>query len=328
MNNTLPYQSILYGWLIFSLLLFSPLGAARTFDLPRDGSNLVGETYTTEILPGENLADVGRREDMGLLELIEANPKVHPWRPKAGTSVTIPAQFILPPGARQGLVINLPELRLYFYHPNENTVTTFPIAIGKQGWATPTANSKVIDKQENPSWTVPDSILEEKIASGIYNFPKVIGPGPKNPLGQYAIRLDLPGYMIHGTNLKGGIGSRVSHGCIRLFPKDIEALYWNISIGTPVRILNEPVKFGFKEGEVFMESHRPLSEHATEAAAAPREMVRRALYSHPQQDFDILWDRIEIELKRRQGLPVVVGRYDETGLPDLSQVDKTRLRNH
>jgi len=283
---------------------------ARTFDMPTDGSNVVGEVYTTEIRQGETLADVSRREDMGLLELIEANPKIHPWRPKAGSTVIIPAQFILPPGARAGLVINLPELRMYFYSAREHTVSTFPIAIGKQGWETPVAQARVTDKQENPTWTVPDSILEEKVASGIYNFPKTIGPGPKNPLGQYAIRLSLAGYMIHGTNLKGGIGSRVSHGCIRLFPKDIEALFWNIDIGAPVRIMNEPVKFGFKNGEVLMESHRPLSERKDEFEASKSEIVRKALYSHHFQDLNVSWKKIDEELRQQHGTPLPVGNYD------------------
>jgi len=305
-------------------LIISPHLLARTYDLPADGSNVVGETYTTEIRPGETLADVGRREDMGLLELIEANPKVHPWRPRPGVTVTIPAQFVLPPGARTGLVINLPELRMYFYSSREHTVTTFPIAIGKQGWETPVAQARVIAKQENPTWTVPDSILEEKVASGIYDFPKYIGPGPKNPLGQYAIRLSLSGYMIHGTNLKGGIGSRVSHGCIRLFPKDIEALFWNIDVGAPVRIMNEPVKFGFKNGDILMESHRPLSERKAEFDANKTEWVRKALYNNPHQDMNVSWPKVDTELRAQHGTPLPVGHYDEANWqPRVSQSDVT-----
>jgi L,D-transpeptidase ErfK/SrfK len=326
-NNviTIIASRILMVWALF----FSFSAQALTLEMPSDGSNIVGMMQTTEIEEGETLADVGRRMDMGLLELIEANPQIHPWRPKPGTQVIIPSRFILPPGPREGIVINLPELRMYYYSPTSKLVSTFPIAIGKLGWGTPVATTQVVDKKEDPYWTVPDSILAEKIASGIYDFPKVIPPGPKNPLGKYALRLGLNGYLIHGTNLKGGIGSRVSHGCMRMQPADIDALFHMVNIGTPVRIIHEPYKIGFEKGEIYLEAHKPLAE---EAAFTPDAIftVHHLLSQIMQPDIKIEWNIVQQISEKTNGWPVVIGRYNTYnmdysligGVPEINPAPK------
>jgi len=305
---------------VVSLLSLPLPSFAITLTLPTDGSNVIGQMGTTQIEPGETLADIGRRTDMGLLELIEANPKIHPWRPKTGTVVIIPSHFVLPPGPHEGIVINLPELRLYYYHQGSNKVSTFPLAIGKLGWGTPVANTKIVDKKEDPYWIVPDSILAEKAASGVHGFPKIIPPGPKNPLGKYAIRLGLNGYLIHGTNLKGGIGSRVSHGCMRMQPKDIETLFNFVSVGTTVRIIHEPYKLGFENGDIYLEAHKPLTEELPFTLDG-NSIVRSTLTKMGQNNAEIQWHMVQQVSQQQNGWPVVIGHYSAEDMMHYSFVE-------
>ncbi|MCP3660912.1 MAG: L,D-transpeptidase family protein [Gammaproteobacteria bacterium] len=243
-------------------LLLCALGTTSegaSYPLPDENNDVIGETLTVKSRYEDTLSDIARLHDLGYREITQANPDVDPWLPGEGTEVTIPTQFILPPGPRKGIVINLAELRLYYYPPGEKQVITHPLGIGREGWSTPIGDSRITRKQRNPTWIPPASIRREQAARGI-ELPKVVAAGPNNPLGEYAIYLGMPGYLIHGTNRPYGVGLRVSHGCIRLYPEDIRSLYEQIPIDTAVSIINEPYKAGWHQGELFVEAHVPLSE--------------------------------------------------------------------
>ncbi|MBT8084429.1 MAG: L,D-transpeptidase family protein [Woeseia sp.] len=194
--------------------------------------------------------------------MVIANPDVDVWLPGAGTKVLLPTRYVLPSGPRQGVVLNLAEYRMYYYPPASGAarpvVMTFPISIGRMDWETPLGITRVVAKARNPAWYPPASVRAEHEADG-RPLPSIVPPGPDNPLGNFAMRLGLPGYLIHGTNRPAGVGMRVTHGCIRMFPEDIEYLFEQLSLDTPVRIINEPLKVGWDGEELVLEVHRVLS---------------------------------------------------------------------
>ncbi len=230
---------------------------ALTFAI-QSGSDIVGRVQTATVMSGEDFHQIGRRFDVGYFELMEANPGVNPDNPQAGTALIIPTQFILPGGARRGIVINLAELRLYYFHKDGSMVSTYPIGIGRKDWETPLGSGKITEKIKDPHWYPPDSIRAWYDEHDMY-LPQVVYPGPKNPLGKYAMRLSIPGYLIHGTNMDGGIGIRSSSGCIRMHPEDIESLFYKVAVSDQVRIVHQPYKIGRYNNRVYAESHEPLS---------------------------------------------------------------------
>ncbi len=246
------------NYILILTWLISQCSYALTFNISEE-SNIVGNIQTVTAQHAESLSDIGKKFDVGVYEMIEANPNLDPWNPSTGENVIIPTQFILPATKRRGIVINLAEMRLYYYHPNTNMVTTHPIGIGRKGWITPLLETTVTHKQYNPTWRPPISIIKEHAIKG-EPLPTVVPPGPANPLGEFAIYLSASGYLIHGTNRPGGIGLRTTSGCIRLFPEDIRSLYSQISIGTPVKIIHEPYKIGIHNNRLYIEAHEPLSE--------------------------------------------------------------------
>ena len=295
---------IITGCLVWLALL--PLGVtAAEYPLPLPGNDLVGEIRTVTTRFEDTLSDIARANDLGYSEIVAANPGVDPWLPGAGIEIVLPTRFILPPGPREGIVINLPELRLYYYPKGEHRVITHPLGIGREGWSTPTGVTRVVRKKEHPSWTPPESIRREYEAEE-RPLPPVIGPGPDNPLGDYALYLGMPGYLLHGTNKPWGVGMRVSHGCIRLYPEDIQALFPRVPVGTPVRIINEPYKLGWDGGQLYLEAHRPLSEQQQggEDIHAPlRETVARALEGRRLRPD---WKQIRSAVLEHTGIPVPI----------------------
>jgi L,D-transpeptidase ErfK/SrfK len=254
MYKLLNYILILTG----IISQFSQFSYALTFTIPAK-SNIVGNIQKVTVQYEESLSDIGKRFDVGVYEMIEANPNLDPWEPREGASVIVPTQFILPSSPREGIIINLAEMRLYFYNTKKNLVTTHPIGIGRKGWVTPLLEATIIDKKSNPTWHPPISIIKEHAKHGDI-LPSVIPPGPNNPLGNFAIYLSASGYLIHGTNRSGGIGLRTTSGCIRLYPEDIKSLYNQVSIGTKVKIIHEPYKIGIYNNQLYLEAHEPLSD--------------------------------------------------------------------
>lgn len=222
---------------------------ALTFVLPAHGDDVVGHVQWTQALPGDTFNKIGRRYDMGYFELVEANPMINPDHPQPGSIIVIPSRFILPP-KRHGLVINLAELRIYYYPPHRHVVITYPVGIGREGWDTPLGPSWIAEKMRNPIWTVPESIRKDRAKEGVH-LPVKVPPGPDNPLGGYAMRLKQATYLIHGTNDSQGVGRRSSAGCIRLFPEDIESLFAEVARKEKVTIIDLPYKFGWEKHRLF-----------------------------------------------------------------------------
>lgn len=235
------------------------------FALPEEG-NMVGEVYTVTASDEDTLLDIARAHNVGYEEIRMANPDVSIWVPGEGTEVTIPSQFILPDEPRTGIVINVAELRLYYYPEASEgetpMVETYPIGIGRDAFDTPLGVTKTTMRLENPAWYPPASIRREAAERGDPP-PAVVPPGPDNPLGQYAILLDIPGYLIHGTNQPDGIGMRASRGCIRMHPEDIESVFWRVPVGTKVNIIDAPIKVGWSStGGAYIQAFTPTDEQA------------------------------------------------------------------
>lgn len=260
----------------------------------------------TNIVKGEiTLLDVARREELGYVELRAANPKVDPWLPDEGTRIILPTAYVLPAAARRGIVINLPEQRLYYFHSGRITVVTYPIGIPTDTGLIPLGSTTVIGKRPNPTWFPPPSLRKENP-----ELPESVPPGPDNPLGAFAISLAWPSFVIHGTNKPDGIGRRVSHGCIRMYPENIEALYKTVQAGTPVTVVDQPVKAGWLGGVLYLEVH-PTQVEADEIETdgrvtnpVPLEVgdLVRAVADGRAGEVD--WALVRHVVRERRGIPV------------------------
>jgi L,D-transpeptidase ErfK/SrfK len=262
--------------LIIALLATTFCARAEVYDLPPEGQDVVGALTVVTARADDTLLDIARRHGLGYEDIVRANPDVDTWLPGEGTAVTLPTRYVLPHGPRNGVVLNLAEYRLYYYPiPEEGqpaVVMTYPISIGRMDWETPLGRTTIISKVRNPAWYPPESIRAEHAADGD-PLPRIVPPGPQNPLGEYAMRLGLPGYLIHGTNRPAGVGMRVTHGCIRMFPEDIDYLFGRVDVSTAVRIINEPVKMGWDGDELVVEVHRTLEASPPETAPADSTMA-------------------------------------------------------
>jgi L,D-transpeptidase ErfK/SrfK len=281
---------------------------ALTFPIHQD-TEVVGEVITFKAKYEDTFAHYARTYDMGAYALERANPGVDEWIPGEGTKITIPSAFILPPETRQGIVINLPELRLYYYDQKNGQVSTYPIGIGKAGWSTPVTTGKVTDKTENPTWVVPASILAEHKVSG-EPIPGLVGgavpPGEHNPLGKYRLRLSIPGYLIHGTNSPIGVGRRVTHGCVRMFPVDVEELFNKVPVGTPVLIVNDPIKLGWKNNELYLEVHQSLEEHPLNTNQRKVLLVDKLEKALAGKQVNLNWDLIHNMMTQQSGVAQMI----------------------
>ncbi|MGB0466256.1 MAG: L,D-transpeptidase family protein [Pontibacterium sp.] len=266
--------------------------------------------HFAKVQEGQTLVSLARRYNLGYRAILRANPNLDIWLPPVGSRVNLTNVHILPPGSREGLVLNLSEMRLYFY-PDEQaeSLVTFPIGIGREGWQTPVTHTQVKDKIEAPTWFPPASIREEVQVKG-GSLPMRVQPGPGNPLGAFAINLALPGYLLHGTNRPAGVGMRVSHGCIRLYPEDIASLFEQVKVGTAVRILDEPYKIGWRADQLWLEVHPPAYPETSvlsSAAARHDALMSVLLTATPEQDVELDWPLIKLLLNRQDGIPRQIG---------------------
>ncbi len=249
-------------WLLLGWLATSAAQAAF-YPLPPPDTDVIGQVKVMYATKDDTLLDIARRYSLGYDEIVHANPGVDRWAPGEGTPIVLPTRYILPTTPREGIVLNIAEMRLYYYPKTnageERVVYTYPVSIGRMDWKTPMGLTKVVAKEVDPAWRPPASIKAEHAAEGDI-LPDVIPGGPDNPLGRYAMRLGVPGYLIHSTNKPFGIGMRVTHGCVRMYPEDIERLFGMVPVGTPVRLVDQPVKVGRLNGQLMVESHAPLEE--------------------------------------------------------------------
>lgn len=293
------------------VVLLSTSVQAAMYDMPPEGSDVIGKIQHIKTKASDTLVALARQYDVGYREMRLANPDVDPWLPGDGTPLTVPTAYVLPDGPRRGIIINIPEMRVYYFPPSSGEyagkVFTYPIGIGRQGWGTPLGKTRITQKIPHPTWTPPASIKAEHAKKGD-PLPDVVPAGPDNPLGQYALRLALPSYLMHGTNKPAGIGMKVSHGCIRLFPEDIETLFSMVKAGTPVDIVSQPYKIGWDGNELVMEAHPPdANGDAPVRSYTPWvESLIAATQSNPKAPVD--WDVAEKVVKTADGIPEPIGK--------------------
>lgn len=234
--------------------------------MPGPGSDLIGEIRYTKAKYEDTLIDIAREFSLGQDEIVMANPTVDRWIPGDGKEVLVPKRFVLPDAPHQGIVLNIPEMRLYYFvgagkKTGATQVVSYPVSIGRMDWRTPLGATRVVQKLKDPPWRPPETIKREHAADGDI-LPDVVPPGPMNPLGRYAMKLGVPGYLIHGTGVDKayGIGMRVTHGCIRMYPEDIERLFPTVPVGTPVNLVNQPIKLGWDGDDLYIEVSQTLDE--------------------------------------------------------------------
>lgn len=308
MNKTVCLCSML------TALAVPLMAGAASFQLPPNGDSVIGEVRVVAAKYEDTLSDLGRRYGIGYEEMVGANPGVDAWLPGEGTPVTIPSRFILPDAPRDGIVINLPEHRLYYFPKAERgkppMVVTYPISVGKMDWNTPLGLTRIVDKRVKPAWYPPESVRKEHEADG-RPLPRVVPPGPDNPLGEYAMRLGIPGgaYLIHGTNRPVAVGMPVTHGCIRMFPEDIEEFFKMVPVNTPVRIVHQSSKAGWLGDVLYAEVHPPLEGHADPQAHSLTNVTRAVVAAtRDRVATQIDWDLAERIFKKASGIPQALMR--------------------
>jgi L,D-transpeptidase ErfK/SrfK len=285
---------------------------ATVFEMPQDGTAVVGEDQHIKAVYKDTLLDIARRYSLGYEEIIRANPGTDMWLPGEGTDILLPGRRILPPGPREGIVVNLPEHRIYYYpKPKKNekpVVITYPVSIGRMDWHTPLGETHVSSKVKHPNWYPTESVRKEHEANGD-PLPKVVKAGPDNPLGDYAMRLAVGDgtYEIHGTNNPMAVGMAITHGCIRMYPEDVASLFPLIPVGTKVYLVNEPVKVAYVDGELLLEVHPPVDSEG-QTTEPNMELLSQILdKALGDTTAAIHWDFARQALQAANGIPVIVG---------------------
>lgn len=267
------------------------------------GQSVVGTVQVTVATAEDTLPDIARRFDIGYDEIVRANPGVDPWLPGAGREIVLPTAFVLPDAPHDGLVVNIAAMRLYYYPKVAKgaaaVVITHPIGIGRIGWQTPEGQTRVTGKQKDPVWTPPASVRREHLDNGD-PLPARVPAGPDNPLGAHLFRLEWPGYLVHGTNKPYGVGMRSSHGCIRLYPEDIAALFDRVPVGTSLRVVNQPTVAGRRDGVDYVQAYGHLADERHNSARSAAERPVSAAASRVA--------------RQANGLPIPVSEGRDTSL--------------
>jgi L,D-transpeptidase ErfK/SrfK len=296
------------------------------YPLPSSHDDVIGDLLTYRIRKGDTLLDVGRWYGLSAKEISDANGHIDWWLPPVGKEIILPTERILPEGPRVGIVLNIPEMRLYYFYPSGSArhkrkgkltaaaysparvVYTFPVGLGRFDWKTPIADFKVRGKTKDPTWVVPQDIYLEHLERDGEAEHMIPGGDPDNPLGHYRLELTLHEYAIHGTNIPWGVGMEVSHGCVRLYPEDIKSLFYKVKVGTPGRFVYQPVKFGWRGPDLYVEVHDDLyGKYPGLWNHALHEVKRLGLGD--KVDFDKLQSAIEA----KTGVATYVGTGPEIG---------------
>ena len=288
------------------------VACADTYIQPPDDTDIIGSLQYIRAHENETLLDIARNNDIGQEEILIANPDVDRWLPKNSPVVILPKRYLLPDANRSGIVLNLPEMRLYYFHQSKYTkipqIITHPVSVGRMDWETPLGLTKIVTKKKDPSWRPPQSIKDEAIAEGGDPLPDVFLPGPDNPLGQYAMRLGIPGYLFHGTNKPYGVGMRVTHGCLRMYPEDIEQLFDDVPIGTPVQIVNQPVKLGWFSETLYIEIHPVLEENQQKTANDLQTILNMVSDYTADRPVKLNDSALQLAVEKQDGIPVAISK--------------------
>lgn len=280
-----------------------------------ENDSIVGTLATVRIEAGETLLDLGRHFGLGFQDITDANPELDAWLPQPGALAVLPLHFTLPDAPRTGIVINLASMRL-FYFPgkgNPGEVLTYPVGIGREGRSTPMGQMFIARKATRPTWYVPASIREDHRRRGD-PLPASVPPGPDNPLGDYAMYLSRPRYLIHGTNKPYSVGLRASNGCIRLYPENMKVLFGTAANKTSVHIVNQPYLVGWHGGEAYLEAHAPYQESNLEQLGRNLTAKLKAIEKKHGRKVD--WNKVAVILEEARGIPIPV--FERTGnLRDL-----------
>ena len=286
---------------------------------PMQAHTVIGSTRYYQVQKKDTFLDIARYYSLGYNELFDANPGMDPWVPPVGQAIMLPTEWVLPDAPFTGVVVNIPEMRLYYFHPGRETnlVSTYPVGLGRDEWRTPRGNFKIRGKTKNPMWVLPESIKREHIKDGKPAPDFIAGGDPENPLGKYRFELTMNAYGIHGTDIPWGVGMQVSHGCVRLYPEDIERLFPTVPIGTPGQFVYQPVKVGARGGRVYLEVHKDIYDQVP-------GMYREAVRQIGQRGWGEVVDRARVEraVLEQSGVPI-----DITRDADVDEVQDETLRS-
>ena len=291
------------------------------FDLTGDQA-LIGELAAVETRDNDTLPDIARNFGLGYNDITEANPGISAWTPSTHSRVLLPLQFILPEAPRKGIVLNVANMRL-FYYPKKgpNKVFTYPVGIGRDGWNTPMGTTSVAVKTPNPEWHVPPSIHQEHAAKG-HILPSVVRSGPDNPLGFFAMRLAIGSYLIHGTNKPFGIGMQISHGCVQMYPEDIEVLFKKVSVGTPVRIIHDPYLVAWQNDMLYLEANEPLEKWSSSKPQLKKQVSKELRKIAKLHNATVDWEKVDGVIQRADGIPTPV----LANSPDVAALSKAAVQ--
>jgi len=297
-NRNHPFALVLLvGFVNLAALMSGSEARAAAYSIASADTSVVGALVPLRLRYEDTLASVAEQQGLGWRELLAANPEIDPWLPGEGTVITLPTKYILPPGPREGVVINVSEFRLYYYPPGSNMVITFPVGLGRLDFPTPLVNTRVRAAVPNPSWTPGPNARREHAAMG-RPLPAVVPPGPENPMGSMAIMLDIPSYFIHGTNQPFAVGQTASLGCIRMYDHHVETLAEMTRRGTSVRIINEPYKVAWRDDELYVEIHEDVYSMSN-----PGDLQKRIAEATKSRAAVIDWARLQDLAEKRTGVP-------------------------
>ncbi len=290
------------AWLLPLLISPStyPLAQAAAYSIASAETQVVGAVIPLRTRYEDTLASVAEAQGLGWREMVDANPEVDPWLPGDGTVIDLPTKYILPSGPRDGVVINVAEFRLYYYPPGGKMVVTFPVGLGRLDFPTPIVSTKIRAAVPNPSWHPGPTARAEHAARG-NPLPAVVPPGPDNPMGSMAIVLGIPSYFIHGTNQPFAVGQTASLGCIRMYNSHVETLAEMARNGQSVRIVSEPYKVGWRDGELFVEVHEDIY-----GLAKPGELEQKVAEAVAGRGVTVDWDAVRKAREDVSGVPVRV----------------------
>jgi L,D-transpeptidase ErfK/SrfK len=292
--------------------------AMHRFELTPEDGDLVGHVQKVAVGKDDTLPDIARRFDVGYEEMLLANPGVDAWLPGVGREVIVPTEFVLPAAPHEGVVVNVAAMRIFYYPPHKKgepqVVYTHPIGIGRVGWKTPEGTTRIVAREKDPVWVVPESVRKEHAEDGDM-LPAVVKAGPDNPLGEYAFRLSWPSYLIHGTNKPYGVGMRSSHGCMRLYPEDIAVFFDLIPIGTKVTVVNQPYAFGWRDGTLYMQAYAVMEDDSRNWDKNRKRLLANLMNPKQRQkigqriegaDNDVDWQRVGDLAHSPRAIPVPV----------------------